>query len=129
GGQSTLSVTPQQRTFLVDTGWAGQGTGFIPGDPKQARDANRILAAARDAGVSRIDYLLITHFHPDHDGGVSELVKLIPIGTFIDHDRPSPDAVRTGPDIEPAFDAYRALLPGHPHIVPKPGDRLPIPGV
>ena len=129
GGQSTLIVTPQHRSFLVDAGWAGQGTGFVPGDPQQARDANRILAAARDAGVSRIDYLLITHFHPDHDGGVSELAKLIPIGTFIDHDRPSPDAVRTGPDIEPAFDAYRALLPGHPHIVPKPGDRLPIPGV
>ena len=45
---------------------------------------------------------------------MSELAKLIPIGTFIDHDRPSPDAVRTGPDISPAFDAYRALLPGRP---------------
>jgi beta-lactamase superfamily II metal-dependent hydrolase len=129
GGQSTLIVTPQKQAFLVDTGWAGQGIGFVPGDPKQARDANRILAAARDAGVSKIDYLLITHFHPDHDGGVSELAKLMSIGTFIDHDTPSPGAVRTGPDIEPAFEAYRALLPGHPHIVPKPGDRLAIPGV
>ncbi len=129
GGQSTLIVTPQKQSLLVDTGWAGQGIGFVPGDPKQARDANRILAAAQDAGLSRIDYLLITHFHPDHDGGVSELAKLIPIGTFIDHDTPSRDAVRTGPDIEPAFEAYRALLPGHPHIVPKPGDRLAIPGV
>lgn len=129
GGQSTLIVTPQQQSFLVDTGWAGQGSGFVPGDPKQARDANRILAAAQDAGVSKIDYLLITHFHPDHDGGASELAKLIPLGTFIDHDTPSSGAVRTGPDVEPAFEAYRALLPGHPHIVPKPGDRLAIPGL
>src|SRR5580698_1021449 len=88
GGQSTLIVTPDRHSLLVDSGWAGQGTGFAPADPHQARDANRIAAAARDAGVSRIDFLLITHFHPDHVGGVAELGKLMPIGTFIDHGRP-----------------------------------------
>jgi len=129
GGQSTLIVTPDKHSLLVDSGWAGQGTGFSPADPHQARDANRIVAAAKDAGVTRIDFLLITHFHPDHDGGVAELAKLMPIGTFIDHDSPSWGAVITGPDIEPAFDAYKAVRAGHTHIVPKPGDRLPIPGV
>jgi competence protein ComEC len=129
GGQSTLIVTPDKRSLLVDTGWAGQGTGFSPGDPHRARDANRIVSAAKDAGITRIDFLLITHFHPDHDGGIAELAKLMPIGTFIDHDHPSGWAVILGPDIEPAFDAYKALREGHPHIVPKPGDRLPIPGL
>src|SRR5215472_3638723 len=70
GGQSTLVVTPAGHTLLIDTGWAGDGSGFRVGDPHQARDANRIVAAARDAGVDGIDYLLITHFHVDHDGGV-----------------------------------------------------------
>jgi beta-lactamase superfamily II metal-dependent hydrolase len=129
GGQSTLIVTPDRHSLLVDTGWAGQGTGFSPGDPHQARDANRILAAAKDAGVTRIDFLLITHFHPDHDGGIAELAKLMPVGTFIDHDRPSRWAMITGPDIGTAFDAYKALREGHAHIVPKPGDRLPVPGL
>jgi competence protein ComEC len=129
GGQSTLIVTPDKHSLLIDTGWAGQGSGFSPGDPHQARDANRIVAAARDAGIARIDFLLITHFHPDHDGGVPELAKLMPIGTFIDHERPSRWAKFTSPDIEPAFAAYRALREGHTHIVPKPGDRLPIPGL
>ena len=27
----------------------------------------------------------MTHFHPDHDGGVVELAQLLPIRTFIDH--------------------------------------------
>src|SRR3984885_7937192 len=92
GGQSTLVVTPDRRSLLIDAGWAGDGSGFKPGDPHQARDANRIVAAARDAGLRKIDYLLITHFHADHDGGVAELSRLIPIQTFIDHGVPNPEA-------------------------------------
>src|SRR5437763_16017840 len=74
GGQSTLIVTPAGQSLLVDTGYAGNG----------GRDANRIAAAAKAAGVSAIDYLLITHFHGDHAGGVPELAKLLPIRTFVD---------------------------------------------
>ena len=54
------------------------------GDPR-GRDAHRIAAAARTPASRAIDYLLMTHFHPDHDGGVVELAQLMPIGTFIDH--------------------------------------------
>src|SRR5690349_14963189 len=78
GGQSTLIVTPDGQTLLIDAGYAGRG----------GRDPDRILAAARDARVTKIDYLLITHFHPDHAGGVAELAAQIPIGTFIDYGGP-----------------------------------------
>jgi beta-lactamase superfamily II metal-dependent hydrolase len=73
GGQATLIVTPRGESLLVDTGFPGGDGTFssTPGDPAHARDANRILAAARAAGVARIDVLLITHFHADHDGGVT----------------------------------------------------------
>src|SRR5215470_12953917 len=97
GGQSTLIVTPEHHSLLIDTGWAGDGAGFRPGDPHKARDANRIVAAARDAEITQIDYLLITHFHVDHDGGVTELAKLMPIRTFIDHSAPSAEADRASP--------------------------------
>jgi glyoxylase-like metal-dependent hydrolase (beta-lactamase superfamily II) len=61
-------------TLLIDTGFPSDGTfASVPGDARKARDANRILAAARAAGVTRIDHLLITHFHADHDGAVPEL--------------------------------------------------------
>ena len=81
---------PGGQTLLIDTGFPGDGTfASVPGDPRKARDANRILAAARAAGVTRIDYLLITHFHADHDGAVPELAQLIPIRTFVDHDAPA----------------------------------------
>ena len=93
GGQSTLVVTPAGETLLIDTGFPSSGTfASVPGDPAKARDANRILAAARAAGVTRIDYLLVTHFHADHDGAVPELSQLIPIQTFVDHEAPGPQA-------------------------------------
>lgn len=127
GGQSTLVVTPQRHALLIDTGWAGDGTGFRPGDPHQARDANRILAAARDAGVGRIDYLFITHFHVDHDGGVSELAQLMPIDVFIDHGSPSADAEKTSVETRDGFAAYAKVRAGAAgHIEPRPGDHLPL---
>jgi beta-lactamase superfamily II metal-dependent hydrolase len=126
GGQSTLVVTPDQQTLLIDAGWASDGKGFNPGDPRKARDANRIVAAARDAGVAQIDYLLITHFHTDHMGGVSELAQLMPIKGFIDHGAPHPHASETSAETRDAFALYAALRSkGGRHIEPKPGDRLP----
>src|ERR1700677_5180364 len=80
GGQSTLFVTPTGESLLIDTGWPGN----------DGRDADRILAAAKSAGLSKIDYVLLTHYHADHTGGVPQLVQQIPVGAFIDHGPPSP---------------------------------------
>jgi competence protein ComEC len=126
GGQSTLIVTPERHSLLIDTGWAGDGAGFRPGDPHQARDANRIVAAARDAGLTQIDYLLITHFHVDHDGAVSELAQLMPIRTFIDHSAPSAEADRASPGTTAAYEAYLRVRSGGAHLQPVPGERLPL---
>jgi competence protein ComEC len=118
GGQSTLFVTPAGKSLLIDTGWPGNNF----------RDADRILAAAKSAGLSRIDYVLITHYHDDHVGGVPQLVQRIPVSTFIDH----------GPNREPdhgaterGYAAFQKVLAEtkEKEIVPKPGDRLPIQGM
>jgi competence protein ComEC len=130
GGQATLIVTPERETLLIDAGFPGRGTGGArPGDPRIARDPQRILAAARDAGVTRIDYLLITHFHPDHMGGVPELAQLLPIGTFIDHGDVPPAAEQIVNGTIAGFRAYAAERAKGKHLEPAPGDRLPIKGV
>jgi competence protein ComEC len=130
GGQATLVVTPAGETLLIDTGFPGDGTfASVPGDPQKARDANRILAAARAAGVKRIDYLLITHFHADHDGAVPELAQLIPIRTFVDHGSPAADAESRVAGTQAAFDAYARVRAKGKHLTPKPGDRIPLKGV
>jgi len=114
GGQSTLLVTALGEGLLVDTGYGGN-TG---------RDPNRIAAAAKAAGLTQIDYLLLTHFHGDHAGGVAELSKLLPIRTFVDHDTVVPNDESTAP----IFKAYAPIRARGQHIVAQPGDRLPLKG-
>jgi len=116
GGQSTLFVTPSGHSLLIDTGWPGN----------ENRDADRIAAAAKAAGITRIDYVLLTHYHTDHAGGVPQLVSKIPVGSFIDH---GPNREINGASAAQAYEAYQKVLAdGHyGHIVAKPGDVLPIP--
>lgn len=130
GGQATLIVTPAGESLLIDAGFPGDG-GFAgtPGDPAKARDAQRILAAARDAGVKQIDYLLITHFHADHDGGVTELSQLLPIKTFIDHGEPGPGASAAVTGTQEMYDKYLIARARGRHLKPKPGDTIPLKGI
>src|SRR5208283_1406407 len=67
GGQATLLVAPSGQSLLIDTGWPGSND----------RDANRIAEAARSSGLKQIDFVLITHYHTDHVGGVPQLLKQV----------------------------------------------------
>ena len=115
GGQATLFVSPSGESMLVDTGWAGFNS----------RDAIRIAAAAKMAGVKKIDYLVITHYHADHVGGVQNLANKMPIVNFVDH----------GPNSETdkastiRFTEYSAFRDKGKHILAKPGDTIPIKGL
>jgi competence protein ComEC len=129
GGQATLLITPAGQTLLVDAGFPSSGRfDSRPGEAAAARDPQRILEVARLAGVSRIDYLLVTHFHGDHVGGVPELAQLIPIGTFIDHGGVNDDAERVAGTLA-MHQAYAAVRARGQHLEPIPGDRLPLTGV
>jgi beta-lactamase superfamily II metal-dependent hydrolase len=115
GGQATLFVTPAGESLLIDTGFPGN----------QDRDADRIVAAAKKAGVSQIDYLIVTHYHLDHVGGVPALAAKIPIKTFVDHG-PSVETDERGVAM---VKAYTDLRDKATHLLVKPGDVIPIKGV
>ncbi len=112
GGQATLMVSPGGESMLIDTGWGGFNR----------RDAERIAAAAKAAGVKRIDFLLITHYHADHVGGVAQLAEKLPIRTFIDHG----PTVETGKPAEILFNSYAAHREKGTHVQAKPGDTVPV---
>jgi competence protein ComEC len=115
GGQSTLVVSPSGQSLLIDTGWPGN----------DGRDADRIMTAAHQAGLKQIDYVLITHYHRDHVGGVPQLVDGIKVGTFVDHGPNLEDSEVTRTD----YAAYEKAIAGHAHVVVQPGWGLPIKGI
>jgi competence protein ComEC len=115
GGQSTLFVTPSGQSVLIDTGFPGNN----------GRDANRIAAAAKAAGIRQIDYLLVTHYHGDHVGGVPAIAALLPIRNFVDHG----ETVEHTPAGQKLYDDYLKEVAKGNHIVVKPGDTLPIQGL
>jgi competence protein ComEC len=117
GGNSTLFVSPSGESLLIDTGNAGAAA---------ARDAGRILAATKAAGLQQIDHLIITHWHGDHFGGLAELASHITIREFIDH----------GPNVQPGALADEFLEKTYPplyakakHTVAKPGDKIRLAGL
>jgi beta-lactamase superfamily II metal-dependent hydrolase len=117
GGNATLFVTPSGESLLIDTGNIGAAA---------PRDAGRIIAAMKDAGLQQIDHLIITHWHGDHFGGLAELASHVPIKEFIDH----------GPNVQPAEavdnflkDVYPKLYANAKHTVAKPGDKIAIAGL
>jgi competence protein ComEC len=123
GGQSTLFVSPAGESMLIDAGSAGE------------RDAGRIVAVAKQAGLSQIDYMLVTHYDGDHVGGVKDVSDRIPIKNFVDHG-PRVNPVG-GPEMTPQQMAiqsrgdgvYSGVVANGHHIEVNPGDKVPVKGM
>jgi len=115
GGAATLIVTPAGESILIDSGNPG------------GRDSKRIVQAAKDAGVDRIDYLLTTHFHVDHFGGAAEVAQALPVGAIYDNGIPekNPDnPADTSGSFQRAIQPYSEIKAKR--VVLRPGDLLPL---
>src|SRR4051812_27927268 len=113
GGKAALFVSPTGQSLLIDSGNPG------------GRDTDRLMAAVTEAGLKQIDYLISTHYHVDHIGGMAELVKRIPVGTFIDHG----PSVEEREQVQGFAASYAEMYGKAKHLVVKPGDKLPITGL
>lgn len=114
GGKCVLIVSPSGESMLFDVGWPGFN----------GRDADRIVTAVKAAGLTSVDYLVISHYDIDHMGDVPLLLSKLPAKHIVDH----------GPmeDHKPASDRYKAYAEVRDkmdHITVKAGDRIPIKGV
>ncbi|HTB98096.1 MAG TPA: MBL fold metallo-hydrolase [Terracidiphilus sp.] len=135
GGQATLFVAPSKASLLVDTGWPNVDS--TSSDPYQkglaasgtpdnnGRDTERIQNAMKDAGITQIDHVFITHFHTDHVGGVPNLVQHVKVGEFLDHGENREDADVTRHD----YAAYIKAIGSTPRRIVHPGDTIDIPGL
>lgn len=131
GGAATLFLTPEGKSLLIDTGWPA-GFGQMPSPDGSHESADRIVAAARKLGITKLDYVIVTHYHDDHSGGTFALVKRIPVDTFIDHGTVR-DKLRPGTPPEKIINSaagqypiYLAAIQDHKRIIAKPGDVIRI---
>lgn len=137
GGAAVLFLTPEGKSLLIDTGWppgmggprAAAGAPALPPGPSSA---DRIAAAAASLGITKIDYLLMTHYHLDHLGGLQALLEKLPVGTFIDHG-PNREELPANANARqsqgsPAvrYPGWVAAYDGHPHLSVKVGDKLDV---
>jgi len=106
-GNSAFLIFPDGTTMLVDAGAANDGVKMADTDPRPdaSRTAGgwivRYIERAMAPAAPRLDYALLTHFHPDHMGaptaasilsksgafkltGIAEVGERIPIDTLID---------------------------------------------
>ena len=111
GGAATLIVSPSGESLLYDAGWEVDG-----------RDGKRIAAVVQQAGLKKIDYFVLSHFHADHAGGLQVLSKLVPIGRCFDR----------GDFIEPANQKWRDIYLaacGAKRTIVNVGDTIPLKGL
>jgi competence protein ComEC len=95
-----------------------------PMQVEKDRDLNRVVAAAKLAGVSAFDVYLVTHYDVDHSGNVPNIAGRFPTKLFVDHgpwlDNPNLGAINKN-----AGDAYLAFVDGKQRLSVKPGDVIP----
>src|SRR5260370_28150057 len=118
GGQATLFVTPEGKSLLIDTGWPDNN----------GRDADRIVAAAKLAGIKQLDFVLLSHYHMDHAGGLTQLAAEIRIRTVMDHGE---KRERKDVATEKGWQDYQALLAKEKlrRMIAKAGETLPLEGI
>lgn len=114
GGGSTLIVTPMGESVLIDTGNPG------------GRDPGRIVAAAKSAGLTRIDHMIITHWHTDHFGGAAEVAQALPVGALYHRAIPAgdPDG-RKQSTFQTQIKPFREIAAGRTELV-RAGTRVPL---
>lgn len=99
-GDSILVEFPGRKKMLIDGG----------GVPDDSLDTGELVVSPYlwDLGVKTLDYLVLTHAHPDHLNGLKSVARNFRIGEFWEAVRPSAD---------PAYEELKRSL--RPSVVQK----------
>ena len=75
-GDSELLILPDGKTILIDAG--------------EAKTADALIRFIQSLGVSRLDYIIATHPHADHIGGMAKVIGAFDVGSVylpkVEHD-------------------------------------------
>ncbi|MCP1663098.1 beta-lactamase superfamily II metal-dependent hydrolase [Methanocalculus sp. AMF5] len=74
GQGDAILIQYNGKNMLIDAGDRGKG--------------DQVVAYLKRQGVSRLEYVVATHPHADHIGGMTEVLDAFPVGRFIDSGNP-----------------------------------------
>lgn len=80
-GDAILLELPGGKAMLIDGGPAA-----APEQGREGYDAGEsvILPALRQRGIRRLDWVVLTHPHQDHAGGLPAVLRALPVGLLIE---------------------------------------------
>jgi hypothetical protein len=128
-GNATLLVSPSGESMMLDSG------------PPYV--AKRVLHVFKQLGLSKLDYMLSTHYHADHFGAAAAVSEGLKVVTFVDHgesvetgktddwwkQRRAPwFRVGMGKQYDDMYERYAKAREAGKHLVVGPGDVVPING-
>lgn len=99
-----------KKTFLTDT-----GPSVTAGD---------VLAALTDIGLETIDYILLTHIHIDHAGGIGEISAAFPQAPIVCHEIARPHLINPEKLWQGTVKTLGETGRAYGKITPVPEDRL-----
>jgi beta-lactamase superfamily II metal-dependent hydrolase len=101
-GASTLIVSPTGKSLLVDGGPTGQGT-------------QKVVPLLTSLGITRLDYSVLTHYHIDHDDGLTETINAGkgPLSAAYDNGDTTPLAPPNTGSTKTAYQNYVNALTSH----------------
>jgi competence protein ComEC len=80
-GDSIFIRSPLGRGMLIDAG------GEL--SPGRNAGAEKVVPFLKSRGVRKLDYLVISHPHPDHTAGLAAVMKAFPVGELLDAGAPA----------------------------------------
>jgi beta-lactamase superfamily II metal-dependent hydrolase len=117
-GNSTFVRLPGGGTLLVDAGAANQIPHADPkpdGTRRPGEWIGRYVQWAMTGSEPAIDFAVLTHFHPDHIGGIADVAAAVPVRRVID--RGSPAGSYLPPNDNAVFNAYRGFLAANGQVL------------
>jgi beta-lactamase superfamily II metal-dependent hydrolase len=119
-GNSTFVRLPGGRTLLIDAGGANRipYADPKPNDTKKPGEWIADYVRAMAGADASLDYAVLTHFHPDHIGGIADVAARVPIRRVVDRGSPSYAYMKPA-DTDAVFKAYQGFLASQPSTKPE----------